>query len=243
MKKVVITSLLVVAGIVAGLALTISLPSLKLRLAARRAPGEAARYLNQHPVRKVQIGAGGLDYPGWLNTDIEPTGDEVYLDATKPFPFPDGSIQYIFGEHVIEHVTYADGLRMLRECHRVLASGGKIRFATPNLLNYFKLFAEPKTPEIQRYIDAKLKFHGWPRTARPESYILNLELRSFGHQFVYDPRSLSDSLAQAGFQSIVQFPPGESDDPELRGIEARHKNPATREMNDFESMVLQAVKP
>jgi len=200
-------------------------------------------YLRSHSVRKLQIGAGGVSYLGWLNTDITPSDEQAYLDATKSFPLPDGSIQYIFGEHVIEHLSYEDGLFMLRECHRVLSSGGKSRLATPNLLKYFQLFQNPKTEEVTRYLEGKLKWHGWPPSAHPESQILNLELRSFGHTFVYDPATLVDSLAQAGFGHIAQFAPGESDDQELQNIEIRHKDPALRSLNDYESMVLQAVRP
>ena len=131
---------------------------------------------------------------------------------------------------------------MLRECHRVLAPGGKIRLATPNLLKYLQLFREPKTAEVERYLDFKILWHNWPVTSNKETAILNLELHSFGHQFVYDPATLADSLSQAAFRNIVQFPPGESDDPELRGIEARHNNAMYRESNDYETMVLQAVR-
>ncbi len=131
---------------------------------------------------------------------------------------------------------------MLRECYRVLAPGGKIRFATPNLLKYFQLFEEPKTEAVRNYLRDKIARQGWPASSRPEAMILNLEMRSFGHEFLYDPRTLSDSLAQAGFKTIVQFSPGESDDPQLRGVEARH-NTDWRPVNDYESMVLQAVHP
>jgi predicted SAM-dependent methyltransferase len=199
-------------------------------------------YLRSHPIRKLQMGAGSADYPGWLNTDIEPYQEEVYMDAAKRFPLPDGSFHYIFAEQVIEHLTYEEGLAMLRECHRVLAPGGKIRLATPNLLKYFALFQEPATEEVKRYIADKLKYDNWPQTSRPAATILNLEFRSFGHQFLYDPATLSDSLAKTGFQTITQFHPGESDDPQLRGIEMRHNNAVVREANDYESMVLQAVR-
>jgi SAM-dependent methyltransferase len=91
-------------------------------------------YLSTHPVRKLQIGAGGQDMPGWLNSDIAPGRNETHLDAAARFPFPEGSIHFIYAEQVIEHLDYQDGLGMLRECHRVLAPGGKVRIATPDLL-------------------------------------------------------------------------------------------------------------
>jgi predicted SAM-dependent methyltransferase len=241
-KSILTTVGVIAGGVLLGKALALGLPVLRTWIAAERTPGLVREYMDAHPIRKLQIGAGGVDYPGWLNTDFEPGPDEVYLDLTKPFPIPDGSIQYVFGEHVIEHLGYDKGLTMLRECYRVLSPGGKIRFATPNLLKYFALFQEPQSPEVQNYLRDKIAAHRWPPSARPESMILNMEMRSFGHEYLYDPRTLSDSLAQAGFRAILQFPPGESDDPQLRGVESRHNN-GWRPVNDYESMVIQAVHP
>jgi predicted SAM-dependent methyltransferase len=203
-------------------------------------------YLRTHSVRKLQIGAGGTNLSGWLNTDIDPAPGEAYLDATKPFPIPDGALAYIFSEHLFEHLSYSDGLAMLRQCHRTLQPGGKLRIATPNLLTLIQLFRDSKTDEMRSYIDSKLGADYWPeplpRTVSPECVILNYELRSWGHRFVYDPRTLRESLERAGFQAVRQFAPGESDDPRLAGLEVRHKAPA-HVVSDYETMVFEAVRP
>jgi predicted SAM-dependent methyltransferase len=245
LKRTLITGSLIILGVLGGGMIAGGAPAFKAWTASLNSERKISEYNRTHSIRKLQIGAGQMDYPGWLNTDIEPGPGETYLDATKRFPTPDGSIHYIFGEHVIEHVSYEEGLLMLRECYRVLAPGGKVRFATPNLLKYIALFQEPKTEEVQNYMRLKFQVHGWPAGARPESTILNSEMRSFGHQFLYDPRTLSDRLAQAGFRMVAEFPPGESDDPQLRGIEARHNTSdvSWRAVNDYEVMVLQAVRP
>lgn len=232
----------IAGGVLIGKAMALGAPALNIWIAALNSPRVVREYMLTHPIRKLQIGAGRIDYPGWLNTDIDPGPGESYLDATKRFPVPDASIHYIFGEHVIEHLSYDNGLLMLRECYRVLVPGGKIRFATPNLMKYLSLVQEPKNEAAQSYFRSKLEAHGWPQNSRPESMILNMEMRSFGHQFLYDPRTLSDRLAQVGFRMIAEFPPGESDDPQLRGVESRHNN-GWRAVNDYESMVLQAVRP
>ena len=57
----------------------------------------------------------------------------MYLDATQTFPLPDCSFDYIFSEHMIEHVTYQNGKRMILECYRVLKPGGLLRISTPDL--------------------------------------------------------------------------------------------------------------
>jgi len=211
-------------------------------------------YLHNHAVRKLQIGAGGAgrftEFSDWLNTDIEPVAGEAYLDATKPFPIPDGALSIIFSEQLFEHLSYRDGLAMLRESYRTLRPGGKIRIATPNVLKLIQLFQDPKTDEMRNYIHDKLNADYFeeppPRTISPECVILNTELNGsssgLGHKFVYDPQTLRESLERTGFQAIKQFACGESDDPQLRGLELRHKS-IHHAMNDYETMVFQAVRP
>jgi len=212
--------------------------------ALQRAAEDAAQnYLATHAVRKLQIGAGGEDLPGWLNSDIVPTPDEIYLDATKRFPLPDESLNYIFSEHFFEHLTYAQGFDMLRECYRVLRPGGKLRTATPDLQKLIELFQEPKSDEMKAFIVGKLAWHEWPTSARPEVMILNMQLRDFTHKFVYDSTTLSARLMEAGFHTVREFKPGESDDPEFADVERRHHMPQPYGwLNDYETMVLQAIK-
>ena len=194
-------------------------------------------YLHQNTVRKLQIGAGEGSKTGWLNTDIDVQSGQAYLDAAKPFPVPDRSFRYIFGEHVIEHLTYEQALGMLKECHRVLEPGGKVRIATPNLLKFIELFQEPKTAEMRQFMKRKLEWHFWPQTPEPECYILNRQLRDWGHQFVYTPEMLRASFENAGFRDIREFRSGESDDPALAGLEGR-----SSDVNAYETMVFQGVR-
>jgi hypothetical protein len=142
---------------------------------------------------------------------------------------------------VIEHLTRKDGLGMLRECYRVLGSGGKIRIATPNLLKFVQLFQTGRRDDMRRRMDRKLKWHGWPSTASPECIILNFQLTIFGQRLVpSDPTTLRESLTATGFQAIVEFEPGVGDDAVLRDLETRHRV-SIRDLNDYETMVFQAA--
>ena len=91
-------------------------------------------YFSETRIRKLQIGAGKNVLEGWLNADLEPGSDEVmFIDAVAELPFPDGVFDYVFSEHMIEHIAYKHGLHMLGEAFRVLKPGGKIRIATPDI--------------------------------------------------------------------------------------------------------------
>ena len=153
------------------------------------------------------------------------------------FPFEDGSFQYITSEHVIEHLSYEEGLRMLRECRRILALGGRVRIVTPDLRVFIDMFAG--AARDQQFFGDKLAATHWPRTGSPACMILNLQLREWGHQFIYDRASLRESLAIAGFSNVVETKPGVSDDMNLNGVDARDRLP-DRDLNAYESMVFEA---
>jgi predicted SAM-dependent methyltransferase len=203
----------------------------------RRSRRVIADYLRSHSVRKLHIGADGVSLDGWLNTDIRPAPHEAYLDAAQPFPFEDGSFQYITSEHVIEHLSYEEGLRMLRECRRILTPGGRVRIVTPDLRVYIDMFTG--TVSDQQFLADKLAATQWPRTASRACMILNLQLREWGHQFIYDRVSLRESLAIAGFSNVGETVPGVSEDPNLNGVDARDQLP-DRDLNAYESMVFEA---
>jgi SAM-dependent methyltransferase len=143
-----------------------------------------AQYLQSHPIRKLQLGAGGNDSPDGLNTNIEPYDKEVYLDATGRYPFPDGSFQYVFSEHLIEHVSWEPGLSILKECYRVLADRGKIFIVTPNLAKYVQLLDRNPDATTRQFMDVKLRSENLSNTPIPEVYILNHDARAYGHKFL-----------------------------------------------------------
>jgi len=201
-------------------------------------------YLRSYQIRKLQIGAGPNIMKGWLNTDVYPTSPEVvFLDATKPFPFLDCIFDYVFSEHLIEHLTYDEGLFMLRESYRVLKPGCRIRIATISLEALLSLYKAGKSGLQQKYIkwfiDRYLPEIGEYR----ESFVINSVFREFGHQFLYDRPTLQSVMEEAGFIDFNSYTPGESADESLRGIESHGKVVGNEEMNQFETMVMEAKRP
>src|SRR5665213_2067855 len=83
------------------------------------------------PIR-LNIGCGPAPLPGWVNCDTHwRTG--VYLDITRPWPVAAGSVDVIYADNVIEHVTLNGGGVVFREAHRALKNGGVFRLATPDV--------------------------------------------------------------------------------------------------------------
>lgn len=197
-------------------------------------------YLKTARVPKLQIGGGWARLDGWLNVDIEPLPGTMVMDAAQPFPFDDGIFQFVFTEHMIEHIAREAGLSMLRECHRIMRPGGMIRVVTPDLAAILGLYQAPLSPEQQSYVTWFCKTF-LPGTEHPNpALVINAMFRNWGHQFLYDERSLTDALNFAGFTEIKRVRLGESRHADLRNLENIERYPEG--FLEFESVALEALR-
>jgi predicted SAM-dependent methyltransferase len=190
-------------------------------------------YLRTHDERKLQLGAGEHPKNGWLNTDLHGYGrdDLVFLDVRKRFPLPDASFDLVYSEHMLEHLTYAEGQSCLRECLRVLKRGGVIRVATPSLERIARLYDSDDQQE--RYVRWAVETLE-PETDAPlPGVAINNFFRSWGHRFIYDPATLRHALTEAGFFDVEERPIGELE---------QHLAEQT-EFNEYETFVLEARRP
>ncbi len=105
------------------------------------------RYLKTHQQdRRLHIGCDENLLDGWLNSDLHPKSPKVFhLDAIKPFPLAGNEFDFVFSEHMIEHIHYYDAINMLKEAYRVLRNNGRIRVSTPNLQFLIDLYSRDKT--------------------------------------------------------------------------------------------------
>lgn len=160
---------------------------------------------------KLHLGCGTNYIKGWVNVDLDSPLADAHVDLRRPLPYPDQSVDFIFNEHFLEHVTREEGVAFLRECRRVLKSGGVFRVSTPDLR---WLVAQYIGGKLDEWSDV-----GWlPETA---CRLLNEGMRLWGHQFVYDLPELMGALRQAGFSEICQVQHRESVLAELVGLECR----------------------
>jgi predicted SAM-dependent methyltransferase len=185
----------------------------------------AGAYLKAERNPKLHIGAGANHLSGWLNTELCPRGDQIYLDATRRFPFADGVFAFIYSEHMIEHIPFAAGEFMLRECRRVLRPGGVIRIVTPNM-EFLKAILQPSLSPAQldylRYFKAANQLGGPDESA---VHVVNHFVRAWGHQFIYDLPTLTRLVAAAGFEDVESQPLQQSKYPELAGLAKTDRMP------------------
>jgi predicted SAM-dependent methyltransferase len=204
---------------------------------------EIANYLNTHQLRKLQLGASNNILNGWLNTDIHVNHDlMIYLDATKRFPFDDNTFDYIMAEHMIEHLDCHGVQIMLRECFRVLKPGGHVRFATPDLKVLLALHCPEKTAAQTNYIEwAGTQFLPGIKECR-DVFVINNFFRAWGHQFLYDAKTLNYALGAAAFREIKFYKPGISEDRNLENLESHGRELESEEINQFETIVVEGRK-
>jgi len=210
-----------------------------------RAPYRIRRYLNRCDVPRLQLGAGINVLNGWLNTDMFPHPryrEVVFLDARRRFPLPDCTFQYVFSEHLIEHMEYQDGVRMLGECFRVLRPGGRIRIATPDLRALLDLYRADKTDLQQRYIAWAVDTYLPEIGIYQDVFVINNFFRNWGHRFIYDEKALTDALLRVGFREVRRCEVGDSPDIHLKGLES-HGRFIGADFNRLETLVLEAVRP
>jgi len=190
---------------------------------------------------KLHIGASNHCLDGWFNTDLNPSEGVGYLDATKTFPYPDKCFDFVYAEHMIEHIPYEDATRMIKECLRVLKPGGVLRVVTPDLDSILSTTHTPLDPIASVYLQWMTKTF---LTHVPEcspTYVINAMFRMWGHQFIYDLDSLSSLLSAAGFINITQCSIDESSHSDLKNLSNADRYPPG--LLDFESLCLEASHP
>lgn len=158
-------------------------------------------------IKKIQIGCGPKNIlPDWWNVDIRlfPGIDEV-MDATQPWKYQ--SLDFVYGEHFLEHLTLDGAISFLRNAWSSLKEEGVIRLSTPSLewvlSTHFDLSESAAKKRIVSTFAMNRAFHGW------------------GHHFLYSQEFLVDLLENIGFTKINFFEYGKSEHSELIGME-RH---------------------
>lgn len=198
-------------------------------------------YIKTHKTRKLNLGCWPYLMDSWLNTDLYGNETVVPLDLTKKFPIKTSSFHYIFLEHTIEHFTLAQAKEILKECYRILKPGGIVRLSTPDLLFLIELYQQNKSPIQKKYINWSSKTFPNELNTISDTMVINNFVRAWGHQFIYDFKTIKKLLETIGFTNTKRFKPGKSDDLNLANLESHWKS-ITKDFNDLESLVVEAVK-
>ncbi len=179
---------------------------------------------------KLNLGCGTNLLDGWENHDAG-------VNITQRLPWTSDTVDCVFAEHVVEHVTYNEALCFFSECHRVLRTGGVCRIAVPSVERIWR----EATPN---YCEFTERWSSVPANAgeneRLRGAMTNILFRH-GHLAPWTQGLLQASLFYAGFDEVKPCTPGCSDHPELQGVEG-HGKVISAKFNNIETVVVEATK-
>lgn len=174
--------------------------------------------------KKIMLNIGcGTDYKsGWINIDNNSDENidklDLNLDLRYPLPFKDNSIDYIFNEHFLEHLTIEEAQVSIIDFMRVLKSGGVMRIAMPNLSDVVGLYNNQKWKSEPFLNEFGLDF------IKTKAELININFRWWGHKWLYDWEELERRLNEAGCSKIQRCELRKSSSKELNNLETRDQS-------------------
>jgi SAM-dependent methyltransferase len=148
---------------------------------------------------RLHLGSARTRLEGWINIDLIGLKADLPWDLRQGLPFPEGSAEAIFHEHLLEHLPLVAVLPFLRECRRTLRVGGVIRVGVPDAERYIRDYVLP-----QGFIDTF-------RPGRPTPLLALAETAyCYGHLSLWDGATLSLALTEAGFDGVTARAFGDS---------------------------------
>jgi predicted SAM-dependent methyltransferase len=144
----------------------------------------------------LNIGCGFEPKDNFINLNLEwtPNVDICWDITAERVPLATNSMEGIFTEHCLEHITFEQCLETLKEFHRLLKPGGNIRIVVPDAELYFDLYQARKTNKSVTlpYI----------KTEETPVISINRIFRDHGHLFIYDFETMAHLMQKAGFRDV-----------------------------------------
>jgi predicted SAM-dependent methyltransferase len=85
---------------------------------------------------KLEVGSGGNPQPGFIHCDCDESMPDLHVlckMGEETIPLPDGSVGELLSNHSIEHVSWLDVGKVVKDWFRILAPGGRLFLRTPDL--------------------------------------------------------------------------------------------------------------
>lgn len=177
--------------------------------------------------KRIHVGCGPFCLkPDWFNVDVRAfPGVDLVTDITQPWEgFAD--VEYVFGEHFIEHLTLPQAFAFLRNAWTAMSDTGRIRLSTPALEWVIASHIDPHMTD--------------ENGLRESTFAINRAFHGWGHQFLWSKPCLKHTMNACGFHHIQFFNYGQSNDPFLTSVEQH--GAATIEKNLPSVWILEAVK-
>ena len=141
-----------------------------------------------------------------------------WADAARRIPLPDASASAAYSSHMVEHLAPGQARSFLAEVRRVLAPGGVLRLALPDLRKLAADYA--RDGNADRFVNRTLLAEA-PRTRARVLRTLLFGARN--HAWMYDGKSLRTLLGECGYREVVELPPGQTTIPDPGALDLRER--------------------
>lgn len=147
----------------------------------------------------IKLDIGGGDHGGrngWITVDTA-AGCDLYWDLREGLPFAERTVDAIYSSHLFEHLTFADGQALLRECLRVLKPGGSFSIAVPDARIYVEAYLGLR--------EVPLEYFGWEPAFNSSTGIDAINYIAYmagNHKYMFDSENLLYRLQAAGFVDV-----------------------------------------
>jgi predicted SAM-dependent methyltransferase len=149
---------------------------------------------------RLHLGSAWQPKEGWFNIDLVGHPVDLAWNLAHGLPFPDGSAEAIFHEHLLEHLPLEAAAKLIEESHRVLGAGGVMRIAVPNAGRYLDSYANGGQGLIDEY-----------RPGRPTNLLAAQEVfYRHGHRSAWDLETLELFVRAGGFEQCEERGFGDS---------------------------------
>ena len=168
---------------------------------------------------KLNVGCGTDYKEGWINIDNNSDHNidrlDINWDLRNSLPLADNTVDFIFNEHFIEHLTVEESRVAITDMMRTLKPGGVMRVAMPDLasvVNDYLHVPLDKDPVIKQF---NMDF------IKTKAEWMNISFRWWDHKWLYDWEELERRFNELGFTTVQRCKLRESDYDELKNLEIR----------------------
>lgn len=177
-------------------------------------PPYGRQFLQSVSISGIEFGTIVTEHPSGMsadiasvsNSDITADLNQVYklgdmglflrVNIENTLPLEDSCVDWVFAEHIIEHVSPLAAIRWLAEIRRILRPGGLARIVTPDLAKYVDGYRGGTFFATHRDYLESAGLHGMPDR---RAFMINQIFYLWGHKWIYDASELSFAATQAGF--------------------------------------------
>jgi predicted SAM-dependent methyltransferase len=167
----------------------------------RRGMKRAVQLKGRGKELKLDLGCGPIKRPGFVGLDLSP-GADIQWDIRWGLPFDDNSVVEIRSDHFLEHFELPMAVEILRECRRVLVSGGILDFTVPHIDPYLDAYIRKDFDYLKEKIfDVPPgQEHLYNTCFDRISWLLH---RAGEHKSLFDRDSIVAKVKMAGFRDVT----------------------------------------